>query len=560
MDAWGDRVRKLLADAIESEALARMDERVRQLDQHDRPVLTFFGSYDTGKSALLRRILVDEGVPVPEWLTISGRHETFESNEVEAAGCLLRDTPGLVIGGTGDRADAHNVASSDATELTDALLVVLTPQLATAEIPAIKAALARGWNSEGVGFAINRFDEAGVSPIDDPDGYRTLAERKVTELRAALPQSAEHRALVVASDPYGMQGPAREVDPTEWDSFRTWDGMEALTRWVRSRPDHLDSLRTSALHRFWHEQLAATLGGLEEAATSLREVRAVSQSAAKRLELFDRRLSALDEAAKAELRGDLIAVARRAAQQSTLDPQWLQQRIEESVARWFERSDAKLRDLNEELVTEFEVQSARPIIREFDLLPPPAGNTRSWVPERGTVERLGEQALTAWRVFLESGESGSVAAKRPARLPSRGAPPQSSGAPTSGPRSGSSGSGTRTSSSPPGGRSLATATALAPLVYELFGLASQHEADRLKAKEAADRRRQLQSEIDRIITDAAADNSAEWDRVIRSQREAARAAWEPLAGKGPVVDQQLATVESQLEAGRRLLAERPDRG
>lgn len=553
MGTWGDQTRNWLAEVIEGAALARMDEQVRQLAQQRRPVVTFFGSYDTGKSALLRRILVDEGVAVPEWLTISGRHETFESNEVAAAGCLLRDTPGL--GGTGDRADAHHVASSDATELTDVLLVVLTPQLATAELPAIKAALARGWTSEGVCFAVNRFDEAGVSPVDDPDGYRALAERKANELGEALPPSAEHRVFVIASDPYGLQGPAREVEPTEWDSFRTWDGMEALAAWVRSRPDYFDSLRTSALHRFWHERLTAALDGLGEAATALRGVRAESARAAKRLEMFERRLSALDSAAKAELRGDLSAVARRAAQQSTVDPKWLQQRIEESVARWFERSDSKLRDLNAELVTEFEVQSARPIIREFELLPPPVGDSRRWVPERSTVERLGEQALTAWRVFRESGASGSEAAKRPARLPSGGVRPQSSGAPSSGPRSGSPGSGTPARA---GGRSLATATALAPLVYELFGLANQHEADRLKAKEAADRRKHLQSEIDRIIADAADANSAEWDQVVRSQREAAQAAWEPLAGRGPVVDQQLVTMERQLEEGRRLLEGRPE--
>ena len=49
-------------------------------------MVTFFGPYDSGKSTLLKRLLVDEGCKVPDWLTISPRPETFEQNKIEALG------------------------------------------------------------------------------------------------------------------------------------------------------------------------------------------------------------------------------------------------------------------------------------------------------------------------------------------------------------------------------------------------------------------------------------------------------------------------------------------
>ena len=80
-------------DAIPGAELGEQSEQLWQrFAANDRPVVTVYGAYDTGKSSLLRRLIVDAGAQVPEWLTISARHETFEVNEVEAAGCIMRDT------------------------------------------------------------------------------------------------------------------------------------------------------------------------------------------------------------------------------------------------------------------------------------------------------------------------------------------------------------------------------------------------------------------------------------------------------------------------------------
>ena len=74
----------------------------------DRPVVTLFGSYDTGKSSLLRRLIADGGGTAPAWLTISARHETFEVNDVEVGGCVVRDTPGFAVGASDVRAQNNS--------------------------------------------------------------------------------------------------------------------------------------------------------------------------------------------------------------------------------------------------------------------------------------------------------------------------------------------------------------------------------------------------------------------------------------------------------------------
>ncbi len=86
------------------------------------PVLTLFGAYDSGKSSLLRRLLVDSGSICPNWLTISGRHETFEVSSVEAAGLLIRDTPGLSPEADDPRGMENNRRALNAAALTDTLL------------------------------------------------------------------------------------------------------------------------------------------------------------------------------------------------------------------------------------------------------------------------------------------------------------------------------------------------------------------------------------------------------------------------------------------------------
>ena len=65
---------------------AEADRQWKRFASVGLPVVTMYGSYDTGKSALLRRLIVDSGSVVPEWLTISARHETFGSQRGGSGG------------------------------------------------------------------------------------------------------------------------------------------------------------------------------------------------------------------------------------------------------------------------------------------------------------------------------------------------------------------------------------------------------------------------------------------------------------------------------------------
>ena len=75
------------------EAVASQRRRWEDLRQSDKLTTVIFGAYDAGKSTLLKRLLVEAGTAVPEWLTVSGRRETFEVLSVQSEGIVFVDTP-----------------------------------------------------------------------------------------------------------------------------------------------------------------------------------------------------------------------------------------------------------------------------------------------------------------------------------------------------------------------------------------------------------------------------------------------------------------------------------
>ncbi len=83
-------------------------------------VVTLFGPYDSGKSSLLKRLLIDDDRPAPDWLTVSGRRETFEPREAEVMGVVIRDTPGIAGGN-----ELHEKAAGEALLLSDVVVLVL---------------------------------------------------------------------------------------------------------------------------------------------------------------------------------------------------------------------------------------------------------------------------------------------------------------------------------------------------------------------------------------------------------------------------------------------------
>jgi hypothetical protein len=230
---WEKAAADLLVRLLGDEGWEAVAAPLLEHDALDRAVVTVFGAYDSGKSTLLKRLLIEEGETIPGWLTISARRETFEAQSVDLSWARLRDTPGLA----GGKAE-HDVIAHEALALSDAVLLVLPPQLLTGERETI-VALFRGNRSgsgvelqlpaDAVYIAVARMDEAGTDSTENPPGYEDLCRRKLVELRGQLEREGvafdERRVFFVSADPYQQVGNRSNVRPEEYDEFRAWDGV-----------------------------------------------------------------------------------------------------------------------------------------------------------------------------------------------------------------------------------------------------------------------------------------------------------------------------------------------
>lgn len=327
----------------------------------DRPVVTLFGSYDTGKSSLLRRLLVDSRIPVPDWLTISARHETFEVNEVEIGDCLVRDTPGFAVGASDMRGQNNTRRAMAAVGLTDVGLVVLTPQLATAEHETLQRVVAQEWPAGALLFVISRFDEAGANPEHDLDGYRNLSDRKVQELREMFKLDDTATVFVVSQDPFQRVGPDSDVDRDEWDSYRSWDGIGALAKAVDTLSTaSLPEWRRAAGQRYWTTVVTDVLAELRVQLPEYQSRAEVSASGVAQRDAWMSELDALDRAANASLDGLVDEVVRRSGSGSGNGTKDLQDEIQRSLDQWFTKHEARLRRLQQSISKASERNRDRP--------------------------------------------------------------------------------------------------------------------------------------------------------------------------------------------------------
>lgn len=120
--AWG------LLEASMGESANDVRRSWREYASRPDVVACLFGPYDSGKSSLLKRLLLDEGKPVPDWLTISGRRESFDVQESQAAGITIRDTPGIA-----SNEATHDQRALEAILFCDVVLFVLPPKILTAD-------------------------------------------------------------------------------------------------------------------------------------------------------------------------------------------------------------------------------------------------------------------------------------------------------------------------------------------------------------------------------------------------------------------------------------------
>jgi len=361
-------------------ALARLpagvgDDARQRWETHalrDALVVTFFGPYDSGKSSLIKRLLVDSGQPVPDWLTVSARRETFEVKEARLGRLLLRDTPGVAGGNS-----LHELAAKDAVLVSDLIVVVLPPQLVTSErqyLTAILTGAAFGCPARaafldaGLAVVLSRMDEAGAMPRDDLAGYAALSERKRNELfcmvRAA--QGAEEVLAVhaLSADPFGLVGNATPRGPEEFDADRAWDGVAAFASFLGGLDGRKEELRQRAEMRFLGAELGALRVSLEglDAENRIAVDAATNEAAAHGL--AQDRLRAALGAARADLdrriEEEISAATRRGASDADELRTVVSSRVHEALERWSRQHDAALDALSREADLELQARRARP--------------------------------------------------------------------------------------------------------------------------------------------------------------------------------------------------------
>jgi hypothetical protein len=356
IDAVRDWLRRLPGGSLAGQYVDDWDA----FEKLDRPVVTLFGSYDTGKSSLLRRVLVDSGGDVPGWLTISARHETFEVNDVEVGGCIIRDTPGFAVGASDIRAQNNSRRAMAAVGLTDVGIAVLTPQLATAERDVLQQMLTRGWPAGTMWFVISRFDEAGVDPEYDLAEYRELGDRKVRELRELFELDDRTPVFVVSQDPFQTAGPDTDLSRETWDDFRGWDGM-------RDFADAFEAVSLSALpgwrhaagQRYWAAVLYETVTELRRQLADYTARAEVAANGVARRDVWESELDTLDRAAHAGLVGLVEEVIRRPREPSSGTDE-LRAEIQRTLGEWFTKHEVRLQRLRQSIRKARERERARP--------------------------------------------------------------------------------------------------------------------------------------------------------------------------------------------------------
>ncbi len=338
----------------------------------DHVVVTFFGPYDSGKSSLLKRLLIDDRKSVPEWLTVSGRRETFEPKEVSVAGLVVRDTPGIAGGN-----ELHEAAAKEALLLSDAIALVLPPQLVTSDRESLVSVFSGrrfgcaarvAFPERGLPIVLSRMDEAGAMPRDDSQGYRELVERKRKELSDLLQSEGGAEEVVVvhavAGDPFGLVGNALPSGPEEYDANRSWDGIAGFTSFLKTLTARKDLLRQHTELRFLGAEISSLRGVVEVMASENDVATEAASNEATAHQLVRDRLHALLGAARADLDRQIEEEVSAAGRRGAADVEELRdavlERLQEGLERWRKQHDAALEALIREADLELQVRRTRP--------------------------------------------------------------------------------------------------------------------------------------------------------------------------------------------------------
>jgi hypothetical protein len=335
-------------------------------------VACLFGPYDSGKSSLLKRLLLDEGKPVPDWLTISGRRESFDVQESQAAGITIRDTPGIA-----SNEATHDQRALEAILFCDVVLFVLPPKILTADREVVLG-IASGdrfglpslvsYAPGSLFFVLSRIDEAGVSPLDDLDGYRELVKRKQVELGKIMASAAVteivYSVYPVAADPFGLVANEPSETRAAFDPYRDWDGIAPLTAGLSALPPRLAELRLRGECRFLGYFLQELANSCDQTKSQRLVAAEIAGNEASAHEATLERLRALLDAAKADLdkrvEEEIASAKRRAWADDSSVLSSLKDSLVSAVERWSDVHEADLDALLKEADAELSQRRSRP--------------------------------------------------------------------------------------------------------------------------------------------------------------------------------------------------------
>ena len=206
-----------------------------------QPNIYLVGDYNAGKTTLIRRLLAEAGLPVPNDLEVKADPTTQSVVRHDWGGVWLIDTPGFRSTRAGDDLTALSA-------LPDASLIIwLLNRTVLDETMEQLQSVLKGDSANGIPgkaartiLVVGRSDELGQDPVDQAGEFANLIARKRIEVSQALAAKGidlpAQQICVVAADPFGLVGNEAGIGAEGYDAHRTWDGMVDL---LKTLGDHL---------------------------------------------------------------------------------------------------------------------------------------------------------------------------------------------------------------------------------------------------------------------------------------------------------------------------------
>ncbi|MCJ0872065.1 GTPase [Streptomyces sp. AP-93] len=357
-----------LADAVWAEAAGRTE-----------PTVVLFGTQNSGKTTLLRRLLVEDGADVPTWAVVSARKETYQNAEAWSARLRYLDTPGI---GAGDSSHAERAAQAVLT--ADAVLLVLDQVpggtsegdlLALVSGRFVDPARPHPFPPGALLLALTKSDDRGRLPGTPGFGelaatLRASVRDKLRAVRSPEPLPAIH---FITADPGGMTSDLRtdQLRKAHYATSRDWDGIAGLRDDLAGLAVRTPELRAAAGVRYWS---ACSRHAIDETRRGLDELGAVIEGGELRRQryvLLESELEALRGEAVAELRalmGERLRTLPEVLPTDVTDERLSStalERIAQIARAWDGRWTTKLRRLGQRVEQAQETSRSQPGSQAF---------------------------------------------------------------------------------------------------------------------------------------------------------------------------------------------------